>query len=311
MRCPRAPAVTVVETRDGHVVGVGRGRRRRHASTRCPTRTPTASSWGPSPANPTPSPPSTGRSPRAGAHPGRHGVAVRTRSWWCTGSTADGGGGLSPDPGRARGGGRGVGARGGGRARRGPGGAGDRARRAAGGPPVVPARPAARPGGLADRRCRPAGWPGRARWCRPRSPSAATTPGCAPTRRWSVPGAESRLLAAVLRRRPPDARLPHRPAPSGAQDPVGPALQGRGRQLGPLRVQRPDPGREGRSRAPTPCRPTATWSCTRGPTPTRCPTWRSRTTTSAAATPPPSGRSPRISASTWRAGACRPTSPTG
>ena len=40
--------------------------------------------------------------------------------------------------------------------------------------------------------------------------------------------------------------------------------------------------------------------------PSRCPTSRSRTTTSTAATPPPSARSTRTSASTSRAGACRP-----
>ena len=159
----------------------------------------------------------------------------------------------------------------------------------AGGPPVaicISSCSAPRPGRSA---CKPAGWPGTPRSCPRPSPSAATTPGCAPTRRWTA-------------RAPTGGCWPCTSAPTTRcttsapcstirrpEDPVRPALQGRGRQLGPLRVQRPDPGREGRRRAPTPCRPTATWCCTRGPTPTRCPTWRSRTTTSAAATPRPSG----------------------
>ena len=102
-------------------------------------------------------------------------------------------------------------------------------------------------------------------------------------------GATGRPARRLLRRRRPDARLPHLPGPRGARHHQQPALQGRGERPVPLRVHRPDPGGEGRPRAPTPSRPTATSSSPRRRGPSRCPTSRSRTTTCTAATPRPSG----------------------
>ena len=151
----------------------------------------------------------------------------------------------------------------------------------------------------------------------------------------STADATLRSATAGLRRRlrPPAHRLP--PASAGAppatssavyfgeadqtldfrtfQDHVAPdttsqpAVQGRGRRPVPLRLHRPDPGREAgprHQRLPDQpqhqaVRPT--------PGPSRCPTSRSRTTTSAAATPRRSVPSTRTSASTSRAAACRPT----
>ena len=78
------------------------------------------------------------------------------------------------------------------------------------------------------------GLPARAR--RPRrhaahrrpSRSAATTPGCA-ARRCSRRRRRERPARRVLRRRHPDARLPHAAGPRRAVDAQRPAVQGRGR----------------------------------------------------------------------------------
>ena len=84
----------------------------------------------------------------------------------------------------------------------------------------------------------------------------------------------------------PDARLPHRADTTRRRRP-GPTCSTKGRW--PTRPDRCTAGSYGWRRArgePTPCRPTATWFCTKGLTPIRCRTWRSRTTTCAAATRP-------------------------
>ena len=111
-------------------------------------------------------------------------------------------------------------------------------------------RAGARPAHLADRAPARAPRPRRDRCGRPRSRSAATTPGCAASRCLDGPGAESDLLAVYFGdgTQMLDFRtLQDHDAP---QHPQRPAVQGRGRGRGPLGVLRARPpparGAEGR-----------------------------------------------------------------
>ena len=85
-------------------------------------------------------------------------------------------------------------------------------------------------------------------------------------------GATGNLVGRLLRRRRPDARLPHLPGPRGARHHQQPAVQGRRERPVPVRVHGPDPGREGRAGHATPSRRTATSSSPRTPGPSPCPT---------------------------------------
>ena len=188
---------------------------------------------------------------------------------------------------------------------------GHRARRGRRRPAGLSQRAGARAAGLADRVAGQPGRPGRRR--SPRQ-SVAFGGDYARVRTDSAlagQGASTRLLAVYFGDgdQMHDFRTVQDHA--GPKTHVRPAVQGRGGRHVPLRLHRSDPGRKGRGRAPTPSRPTATWCSTRGPTPTRSPTWRSRRTTFAAATPRPSARSTRSSASTSRAAVCPPRWPTG
>ena len=182
---------------------------------------------------------------------------------------------------------------------------GDLRRRRTGGSGWSRVGPAARPRGMGHRRARhrrPArgqrhGGPGRLRGrLRPRPHRLP------PHRPWGVGQPPGRLL----RRRRPDARLPHVPGPRRARHHEQPPVQGSGERPLAIRVHRPHPRGEGRRAAPTPSRRTATSSSPRTRGPSRCRTSRSRTTTSTAATHRRSGRSTRSSASTSRAAACPP-----
>ena len=125
------------------------------------------------------------------------------------------------------------------------------------------------------------------------------------------PGRLGQPPGRLLRRRRPDPRLPHLPGARRAGHHEQPAVQGRGQRPVAVRVHRAHPGRRRRPAAPTPSRPTATSSSPRTPGPSRSRTSRSRTTTCTAATRRPSARSTRSSASTSRAAACPPASPSG
>ena len=59
-------------------------------------------------------------------------------------------------------------------------------------------------------------------------------------------GRHRRPAGRLLRRRRPDARLPHLPGPRRARHHQQPALQGRGERPLPVRLHRPHPGRQGR-----------------------------------------------------------------
>ena len=197
------------------------------------------------------------------------------------------------------------------RRRRRPREPGHRARRRPRRPPRLHQRAAPRPPHLAGRL---AAQPGRRRrhpHLGPGAASAATTPALRTDCRLVGRGATGDLLAALLRRRRPDARLPHLP---GARRPRHHQRTCCSRARSSDRAARSTPA-SSRSRrtpaAPTPSRPTATSSSPTTPGPSRCPTSRSRTTTCTAATPRRSARSTRSSASTSRAAACPPRSPSG
>ena len=61
-------------------------------------------------------------------------------------------------------------------------------------------------------------------------------------------GASGHAAGRLLRRRRPDARLPHLPGPRRARHHQQPALQGHGRRPLAVRVHRPHPGGQGRPR---------------------------------------------------------------
>ena len=62
------------------------------------------------------------------------------------------------------------------------------------------------------------------------------------------PGRHRRPARRLLRRRRPDARLPHLPGPRRPRHHEQPAVQGHGQRPLPLRLHRPDPGRQGSPR---------------------------------------------------------------
>ncbi len=111
------------------------------------------------------------------------------------------------------------------------------------------------------------------------SRSAATTRACAASRCSTGSGAESDLTRGLLRRRPPDARLPHAAGPRRAQHAQRPAVQGCGRGHRAVGVLGPDPHPPRGPEVGWRSRPTATSCSPRAPTPSRSPTSRSRPTT--------------------------------
>ena len=178
------------------------------------------------------------------------------------------------------------------------------------GPRPVPGRERAGPAGLADRQPGRGGRTGLHHAPRRGGARGRLRPG-AHGQRAGRPRRQRPPDRGVLRGGGPDARLPHHPDPHRAAHDQRPAVQGcRGRS-------RPAACTRGSSRSattheePARSRPTATSSCPTRRGPRASPTWTSRRTTCAAAMRRRSAPSTRSSASTWRAGVCRPTSPSG